>query len=70
MIVLATSLENAPRPHSKIRAKVLAKPIKTNAEDRGTSAKSKEKSAKDCEMSARNKLIRFVKKKKQIDQVE
>ena len=31
MKVLATSLENAPRPHSEIKAKVLAKPIKINA---------------------------------------
>ena len=43
MKVLAPLLENAPRPHSKIKAKVLAKPIKINAVDRGMSAKVKER---------------------------
>ena len=41
MKVLATSLENAPRPDNKIRAKVLAKPLGTNAKGQG----------KDSEMS-------------------
>jgi hypothetical protein len=39
--VLATSLENAPKPDSKIRAKVLVKPIRTSTKGRGTSAKDR-----------------------------
>jgi len=46
--VLPTSLENAPRPDNKIRAKVLAKPLGTNAKGQG----------KDSEMSANDRLIR------------
>ena len=39
--VLPTSLENAPRPDNKIRAKVLAKPIETSAKDKRTSIKNR-----------------------------
>jgi hypothetical protein len=46
--VLPTSLENAPRPDNKIRAKVLAKPIETNAKGKG----------KDSEMSANDRWFR------------
>jgi len=42
--VIPTSLEDALKPHSKIKTKVLAKQIKA--------------CAKDCGMSARNRLIR------------
>ena len=48
MKVLATSLENAPKPDSKIKAKVLVEPL-------GTNAKGQEK---DSEMSSNDRLIR------------